>query len=232
MEIQQATLETCPTASGAVIAIDVVRAFTTAAYAFAAGASDILLVSTVEEAQAQRRRFPGALLMGEVDGGLPFAGFDLSNSPSELTGLDLTGRRLVHRTSAGTQGVVRSTQADLLMASSFVCAGATVRYLRRHAPETVTFVVTGLVYGRDGDEDAACADYLTALLRGEQPDIAPYIQRVYQSTSGHLFTDSVRPEFPLTDLEYCVELDRFDFAMLVERQDGLLVMKAVEDGLG
>ncbi|MBI1878187.1 MAG: 2-phosphosulfolactate phosphatase [Chloroflexi bacterium] len=228
MDIQQATLDTCHTATGAVVAIDVLRAFTTAAYAFAAGAGDIILVSTVEEALTLRRRFPGAWVMGEVDGGLPFSGFDFSNSPSELAGLDLAGRRLIHRTSAGTQGVVRSTQAGLLMASSFVCASATARYLRYCAPERVTFVVTGIVYGRDGDEDIACADYLTALLQSQQPDVVPFIRRVYESTAARLFTDPAQPEFPPADLERCVEVDRFDFALLVERRDGLLVMGAVK----
>ena len=68
MRIEQATRDTCGEATGAVVAIDVIRAFTTAAFAFAAGARDIVLVGTVEEAFAQRERFPGALAMGEVDG--------------------------------------------------------------------------------------------------------------------------------------------------------------------
>jgi 2-phosphosulfolactate phosphatase len=42
------TLDDCTTARGTVIVIDVLRAFSTAAYTFAAGASEILLVSAVE----------------------------------------------------------------------------------------------------------------------------------------------------------------------------------------
>ena len=226
MQIKQATLETCHTATSAVVAIDVIRAFTTAAYAFAAGARDIVLVGTVEEALALRKRFPGALVMGEMEG-LPVASFDFDNSPSELAGLDLSGQRLIHRTSAGTQGIVRSVQAEILLASSFVCAGATARYLKQHAPEMITFVITGIIYNRDGDEDRACVDYISALLQGEQPDVAPFIQRVYESTAGRIFTDPSHPEFSLADLERCVEVDRFDFALLVERKDGLLVMEPV-----
>ena len=58
MKIQQATLATCSEATGTVVAIDVIRAFTTAAFAFAAGAQDILLVGEVQEALALRQRFP------------------------------------------------------------------------------------------------------------------------------------------------------------------------------
>jgi 2-phosphosulfolactate phosphatase len=165
MRIQRATLETCNTATGTVVAIDVIRAFTTAAFALAAGARDIVLAGEVEEALALRERFPGALLMGEVNGVQPES-FDLGNSPSALIGLDLAGRRIIQRTSAGTQGVVRSTQAQALLTGSFVCASATARYLRKQNPASVTFVITGASPRTNGDEDAACADYIQALLRG------------------------------------------------------------------
>src|SRR5690606_18367462 len=119
MKISTATLDTCSVHSGLVVVIDVLRAFTTAAYAFHRGASEIILVSTVEEAFALRERFPGSLLMGEVDG-IRVPGFDLGNSPAEVEAMDLSGRRLIHRTSAGTQGVVRSVRAKILLAASFV----------------------------------------------------------------------------------------------------------------
>src|SRR2546425_680009 len=129
MRIERATNETCGTATDTVVVIDVLRAFTTAAYAFAAGARDIVLRGTVDEALALRECFLGALAMGEV-GGLPVDVFDLDNSPAALVGRDLSGRRLIHRTTAGTQGVVRSLQAETLLASSFVCASATARFIR------------------------------------------------------------------------------------------------------
>ena len=47
MKFNYTTLETCHTASGLVIVIDVLRAFSNAAYAFSRGAKEIMLVSTV-----------------------------------------------------------------------------------------------------------------------------------------------------------------------------------------
>lgn len=50
MKINIYRREECFKAKGFCVVIDVLRAFTTAAYAFAAGAKEIVLVSTVEEA--------------------------------------------------------------------------------------------------------------------------------------------------------------------------------------
>jgi 2-phosphosulfolactate phosphatase len=257
MKFKRLTLRDCDQATGTVVVIDVVRAFTTAAFAFAAGAREVVLTDSVEEAFALRDRFCGQglaakaipLLMGEV-GGEPIEGFDLGNSPAALaapalvvSGLNLKGRRLIQRTSAGTRGVVKaSVGADVLLPASLVVGQATARYLRRLAPEQVTFVITG-AHGRgslDGDEDAAGADYIEALLKStapaglqtaprEQPDIdpAPYAQRVRDSFAGRLFGTPEYPHLAAADIDLCTDIDRFDFCLRVEREDGLLVMRPV-----
>src|SRR5690606_2691817 len=92
-------------AEGAAVVVDVLRAFTTAAAAFAAGAEHIVLVGTVEEALALKRANPGWLAMGEA-GGRWIEGFDLSNSPFQTLARELTGAVIVQRTGAGTQGVI------------------------------------------------------------------------------------------------------------------------------
>jgi 2-phosphosulfolactate phosphatase len=283
MRFKRLTLRDCSHATGTVVVIDVVRAFTTAAFVFAAGAREVVLTDSVEEAFALRDRFrsaargdaglSGTLLMGE-DGGVPIDGFDLGNSPAALLAseLDLTGRRLVQRTSAGTRGVVKaSAGADVLLAGSLVVGRATARLLRRLAPEQVTFVITG-AHGRgplDGDEDAAGAEYIQALLarsetgQSKKPtaaaglqtvpavsetgqstkcmaaaglqtacwcsvpavDPAPYAQRVRASFAGRLFGTPEYPYLAAADIDLCIQVDRFDFCLRVEREDGLLVMR-------
>jgi 2-phosphosulfolactate phosphatase len=124
-----------------------------------------------------------------------------------------------------------------LLASSFVCARATAKYLRRLNPPRVTFVISGADSQQqiddkpigEGDEDAACADYLEALLRGLNPDTAPFIRRVWESPDGQVHADPTQPGYVAADLDDCTQIDRFDFAMLVKRQDGLLVMHKVTE---
>jgi 2-phosphosulfolactate phosphatase len=222
MEFQRASLDTCAAAQDTVVVIDVLRAFTTAAYALAAGARQIFLVGTALEAFTLRERWPQALLMGE-DGGLPIPGFDFWNSPAQLQAAPVQGRDLIQRTSAGTQGVVRSTSAARLLATSFVVAEATVRQIQAHAPAQVTFVETGVHMVR-GDEDVACADWLEARLRGQTPDPAPYLARV--RAAGRAPGLEERFVCPLDDLALSARLDAFDFALEIQREADLWVLRA------
>lgn len=215
--------ENCASVRGVVIAIDVLRAFSSAAYAFEAGAQSISLVSSVDDALNLKLLNPGWLVMGEV-GGLPPPGFDFGNSPTQLRAQDLSGRQLAQRTSAGTQGVVRCVHAEILLAASFVVASATVQFVRKTSPGQVTFVLTG---GEKNQEDLACAEYLEALFLDHTPDPAPFIQRVYQAEDAACHLDPSRPEFPESDLGFCTDIDRFKFAMPVSREAGRLILRPV-----
>ena len=104
--------------------VDVLCAFTTTAYAFDRGAKEIILVSTIEEAFELRKKDTRYLLAGEVNG-LTINGFDLPNSPCAIENLDLSGQRLIMRTTAGTQGVVLAEKADHLFVTSLCVATST-----------------------------------------------------------------------------------------------------------
>lgn len=224
MRFHYTDLENCHTAQGVVIVIDVLRAFSTAAYALSRGAREIVLVSTVEEALSIKSCLPNARAMGEV-GGLRPAGFDFGNSPTFIHEADLSGITMIHRTSAGTQGVVRSQKAEVMLAASFVVAGATAFYISNLAVSEVTFVITGRSYN-GGDEDIACAEYLEELLQGRRPERAPFVKRVRESRDAFPHLDLSQREFPLSDLDCCTEIDRFDFAMPVDKENGRYVLRA------
>jgi 2-phosphosulfolactate phosphatase len=226
MEIKRATLEKTGKETDTVVVIDVLRAFTTAAHAFDLGAHEIILVAGVDEAFELRDRFPDALLMGEVDG-VPVEGFDLGNSPTYLADADLKDRRLIHRSTAGTQGVVRSANASNILATGLSCARATAQRLLSIAPDCVTLLQTGLLPGGWGDEDAACADLLEGLLSGAPPAAGPIINRVRKSKAGRKFIDPSDAVFPASDLDLAVDIDRFGFAMVVTKREGMLVLQPV-----
>ena len=190
-----------------VVVIDVMRAFTTAAYAFAAGAVEIDLVATVEEALS----LPG-FRMGEVGGRL-VPGFDHNNSPSQLVGQRLSGRRGVLRTGSGTRCVAEATQATEIWLGSLVVASATVRALAGR-PE-VTFVVSGAP--AEGEEDLACAELMSAWLQQTSYPRESVLATVRASRAAarHRSGD---PDFPLEDVDCAVAIDMFDFAMAAQHR--------------
>jgi len=222
MKFSYYTNENCHQADGVVVVIDVLRAFSTAAYAFGAGAKSITLVSEVEEALELKAQMQNALVMGEVHGVKP-GRFDYGNSPTEIIRQNLAGQHLVQRTSAGTQGVVRSLNAERLFTASFVVADTTGRTIQQLEPEEVSFVITGRYF--DG-EDKACADYLAACFQGQHRDPEPYLKRVREATE---LTHMPLEEFPniASDLDYCTRMDIFPFAMAVSRVQGRPVMRTL-----
>ncbi len=207
-------------ATGHAVIVDVFRACTTAAFCLAAGAREIVLVADHEQALALKRDDPSLFLTGEI-GGRPIPGFDVGNSPSAIEHLDLTGRRVVQRTSAGTQGVSAAKAARQIVLGSFVIAEATVRHLRRTADE-VTVVAMGHGAAETADEDEACADYIAARLVGAPTDVNGIIASLWEHE------DPSWPDwFPRRDAELACQVDRFDFALPVAREDGLLVARPV-----
>lgn len=214
-----------PTDADTVVVIDVLRSFTTAAVALARGASAIYPVENVSSAAGLAGQMENALSVGAVGGGDPVPGFDFGNSPAQLAGLDLSGRSLVMSTAAGVRGLQRFHHARRLYASALVCARATAAAIRADKPGEVCFVITGEWVDRDGDEDIACADYLEALLRGEQPTAEHYAQRVRDSDFGRRFSAGTWPNLPPADLDLCAQADVFDFAMPVHRENGRLVIR-------
>lgn len=223
MQIVRVDRATAQEASGVVIVIDVIRAFTVAGYALAAGASGLWLVRTVEEAQALRARDPQALLAGEVDGRL-IAGFDLNNSPSVVKKAALQGKRLIQRTGAGTQGAVGAANADTILLCALTNAQATATYARslaQSAQSVITLLPTGaatdFVYG---DEDGLCADYVEALLQGRDDAQELLDNGIVQLRNSGRFDlwEKNDPDFPAEDITAVLDVNRFDFAIVGTHQ--------------
>lgn len=208
---------------GVVIVIDVLRAFTTAAYAFQAGASKIIPVVDVDEALKMQNEYERAFIMGEEGGFKPDA-FDYSNSPAEILKQDLSGVTLIQRTSAGTQGLNQAIHADTLLAASFVVAKATAQHLKRLNPPEVSFIITGDSLGRDGEEDRACAAYIEALMCGEGVDPAQFANQARQSNVVRGFYTGEVQYLSQEDLDLSLQVDVFDFCLPVRRRMGYLEM--------
>lgn len=211
-------------AVGITVIIDVFRAFTTAAVAFAKGATKIIMVRDVEEALRLRSAGVGELCMGEVGGVAP-PGFDLGNSPFEVSKADLEGRTIIQRTSAGTQGIVAARQATRLYAGSLLTASATARAILRQAPADVSLVAMGLDGVKRSDEDELCAIHLRNLLQGRPGSLSGTRDVILAGPQIPAFHDPAKPHLHPADLDIALEMDRYDFAVLITREDGRLIAR-------
>lgn len=226
MKVERRTgLDAAPSARGTLVVIDVLRAFTTAACAFSRGAREIELVSTLEQAFARQRADRSLVLVGE-DEGRPVPGFDFGNSPPALLAAELGGKRLVLRSTAGTQGVVGGVNARTIVLGSLGVARATEGLVRSLGAD-VTLLAMGSPKGGPGDEDEVCAELLEARLAGRELDLETVRRRVRESRAGQKAIDPEVEWISAGDLEVAQQIDRFDFAMQVAREDGRLIARKV-----
>jgi 2-phosphosulfolactate phosphatase len=209
-------------ATGAVAIIDVFRAFTTAAVVLGNGASDIVMVGAVEEALGLRDSGVGQVCLGEAGGRKP-DGFDFGNSPFEVASVDFRGKRVIQRTSAGTQGMVAARGAGPLYAASLVIARATARALTSDGAAVVTLVPMGKNGTDRTDEDELCALHLRNLLEGRAGDPVALCQLIRAGGEAARFADPARPHLHPEDMEIALDVDRYNFAIRVREVGGRLI---------
>ena len=223
MEARFAGIADLAEAPSVAVVIDVMRAFTVAAWVFARGAEKVVLAGTLDEALALKASNPGWVTLKD---GPPAPGFDAVNSPAMLQSADFGGRTVVQKTTYGTVGARAVGEASLVLCASFVVAGATARLLQARASDCVTFVVTG----EDGqaDEDLACAQYIARTAAGAATDGAAFLSRAAASRAAARLTEDVRRGFlgvHADDVALCLELDRFPFAMVAAWENSLMVLR-------
>ncbi|MFH8281864.1 2-phosphosulfolactate phosphatase [Streptomyces antibioticus] len=202
------------------VVVDVMRAYTVAAWAFAQGAEKIVLAESLDDARSLKARHPDWVTLKD---GPPSPGFDAVNSPALLRWTDLTGRTVVQKTTAGTVGALAVKDASLVLCASFVVAEATARVLRTRASDDVTFVITG--EGGRAEEDLACAHYIARRAIETATDPTDYLHRAAMSRAAAELKQGERRGSHPDDVPLCLELDRFPFAMLASPEDSLMVLR-------
>ena len=214
-------------ARGIAVVIDVFRAFSLAAFAFASGARRIVPVAPLEEAFRLKAADPRALLVGERYA-RPVPGADCGNSPTQLAAFDLRGRTLIHCTHAGTQGLCAATGADEVLTGALVNASAIVRYLRQRAPDQVTLVRMGQHASERCAEDDVCAEVLAAGLAGRTIDTSALAAQLRSVPSAAKFFDSSCDWAPVEDFAFCTHVDRYDFVLRLNRTTAPAALERVD----
>ena len=142
------------------VAVDVLRASTTLAFAARHGAARIVPFASTDAALGFRDTTPGVLACGERDGRI-VAGFDLGNSPFEYTLERVAGHTLAFASTNGSRAMLSAERCQRRVLASFVNLSATVEAL---AGEADVCIVCAGKEGRPATEDTACAGTLARAL--------------------------------------------------------------------
>lgn len=143
-------------ANRALVAVDVIRATTTAVTAISSG-RECHLVPTLQAAFDTASRVPNALLTGEVGGAMP-AGFELTNSPAQLAARSDVSRPMVLLSSTGTRLMCRIRHSESAYLACFRNYRATIDHLANNH-DAVTLIGAG-TRGDFREEDQMCCAWI------------------------------------------------------------------------
>jgi 2-phosphosulfolactate phosphatase len=191
---------------GFTIVVDVFRAFSTAYHINECRPERYIISEEIDHSFLLREKYDSAVLIGERDG-IKLDGFDYGNSPTEISGLDFTGKTVVHNTSAGTKGVMRQPRENEVVVGSFVNGGAMLSYIRSQNIKTVNIYCTAPRGNAYGVEDYIFADYFKALLLDEPADFPAIVCELRQGSGKGFKKDGFAP---YTDFLHCMDINRFN----------------------
>jgi 2-phosphosulfolactate phosphatase len=123
-----------------VVVFDILRATSSIVHAFANGAKEFIPVGTVEEAFQMKKAFlPETTLLGGEKDTQRIEGFDLTNSPREYAAERVKGKRVILRTTNGSQAFRLVSAGKEIMVGSFFNIGATADRCTRLGLDVLAF---------------------------------------------------------------------------------------------
>ncbi len=145
----------------AVVAVDVIRATTTAISAVSMGRA-CYPVESVDAAFHLARKLQRPLLAGEIRGEMPY-GFEINNSPAELAERRDTVRPLILVSSSGTPLILSARGCEALYLACFRNSAAIGRRLARTTHQRIALLGAGS-RGEFREEDQICCAWIGAHL--------------------------------------------------------------------
>jgi 2-phosphosulfolactate phosphatase len=138
------------------VAVDVIRATTTAVTAVALG-RQCYPVTTIDDAARLAEEIDNALLVGELGGEMPY-GFDVTNSPAELAKRSDTNHPMILLSTSGTR-LITTAPAPVFIACLRNYEAQIRELVERHP--RVTLVGAG-TRGEFREEDQLCCAWIGA----------------------------------------------------------------------
>jgi len=217
----------------AVVVIDVLRATTVVAVALANGAQGVIPVRSVDQARGLAANDPGYLLGGEFEN-RRIAGFDCGNSPFEYGASVVAGKRVVLRTTNGTQAFAALSGLNAaVLCAALVNVAAVAAYLKQQCYRSVALLCAGQDE-RFSLEDFVCAGAIVHALSEDDPharidDAGIAARALFERERSSLLAlmaignhaEDLRAVGAEADIAFAARLDLLDVVPVM--RDGMLV---------
>lgn len=220
----------------AIVAVDVIRATTTAVTGVALGRR-CFPVPSLEEAVPLAAKLTNPLLVGELGGSMPY-GFDLNNSPADLESRTDIHRPMLLLSTSGTRLICGAQESQGMYVACLRNYTAQANHLITHHPK-VTVIGAGS-RGEFREEDQLCCAWIAEKLldAGYEPQDArtiaiveqwsgvPVQAIVYGASADYLRNSGqVRDlEFILTHIDDLEEVYRFERGQVMKHAEELLLL--------
>lgn len=206
------------------VIIDVFRAFTTACYVLEQTPKKYIYAAKTKVLERLALNYTNTLFIGKNEIGADIK-YDIPNSPTRVQEINLSNRVILHRTEAGSKGVLSSVDADIILAASFVNARATVKYIKKLQKPEIKIIPMGHEANSPSIEDDICAEYIRCLINEKSLDINPFIKKLRKESGKYFFLED-QWQYPKEDFRYCLEINKFDFAIQAKlRKNYALLMR-------
>jgi len=203
-----------------IVIIDIFRASTSITAALSAGAREIFVAGSCREAMEIKTRIGDEVILAGERGGFKIEGYDLGNSPREMSSDILKDRPVIFNSTNGTKLMRRFADYINVVIGSIVSLSATVDYLKMFDNDPV--FCCAATEGRFSNEDVICAGMIIERLERPETgldDAAFFATRMVGNIGDKWYDwskNSTHGRYLASiglggDLDFCLELDRYDF---------------------
>lgn len=193
------------------VIIDVFRAFTTACYVLEQNPKKYIYATKTGALRKRALGHTNTLFIGKNEIGANIK-YDIPNSPTRVKEIGITDKVVLHRTEAGAKGILNAIDSDIILAASFVNASATMRYIKKLQNPEIKIIPMGHEAVTPSIEDDICGEYIKSLLNNKNFDINPFLKELKEGPGKYFFLEN-QWQYPREDFKYCLEIDKFDFAI-------------------